>query len=80
MNDIDLLSKSGFQERKSEADKGKEKKSPKKSHRFSLNEFLAVLVAIALGLLVWWFFSLKSFVKSEVKEYTPDEFMMRPGS
>lgn len=87
MTDINLFNKSGFQERmvepltKPETEsiprKKKKSKEKKKSRFFPIEEIYAMLVAIGIGLLVWWYYSLTTFVRSDIKEFTPQEFMRR---
>jgi len=87
MTDINLFDKSGFQERmvepltKPETEsiprKKKKSKEMKKLRFFPKEEIYAMLVAIGIGLLVWWYYSLTTFVRSDIKEFTPQEFMRR---
>jgi len=82
--DINLFANSGFQERESKpatkqvpASKPPGRKKRKQNTKlkfFSTDDFFALLIVIGLGVLMWWYFSLKTSVKSDIKEFTPQEF------
>ncbi|MFQ6674969.1 MAG: hypothetical protein ACE5LH_01345 [Fidelibacterota bacterium] len=63
--------------RRKEAGAGPEEKKPKKKKRPSfLDEVIAALLLIAIGSLVVWYLSLRWTVKSQVEEFTPEEFRL----
>ena len=88
MSDINLFGKPGIQERIQKLEPLSEPDRQEKGEgggegrfrTFPTEEFLAAVLALAIGWLAWWYFSLTSNVRSEVKEYTPREFMTKSSS
>lgn len=88
MFSINLLGSAGFQKDtprheahiQAKPKEGTKKKgATKKLKSRFVDEFLAILVAVGVAVLVWWLFSLTSFIRSDVKEQTPGEFLQRTG-
>ena len=84
MLDINLADEPGFQKRvsglgiRSEPDpkpRGKKmgKKKKKKVLSIPVEEYFALFIVIGIGILIWWYLSLKSSVRSDIKEFTPQE-------
>ena len=83
MADINLFGNTGFQERIADLEirtNSMEKKVNEKTGKipsFRRHELLAALLALVIGFIVWWYFTLTTRVKSEIREYTPQEYMMK---
>ncbi len=65
-------------EEKEAATKQKKTKQKKMKKSFLVQELGAVVLAVIVGALIWWYFVMKTTVRSEVTEYTPHEFLARP--